>query len=188
MSLNELYFKNAVTSKCKVYNSLSSRLARTSTLGICGNCLSSSHVTEACPGHRAALHFKCYVCQKSEHHVAMCPKANSKVSINAAVFNSTTISDTIVPLVSLTVQRGKRSTRCAFLIDSGSQISVINKQLVEKNVGVCLSPPITKYVSSFCLPSAERVGYNYLADLRLPGGDKLLSLFFAIDNFTSLKP
>ena len=170
-------------SKCPSYVSLEARKSRASTLGYCNRCLNSKHSPSECPGLKAALPYKCFVCGKSEHHVAFCPQDKT----DKKVFNINTdytISDIIVPLLSLPVIRDKRnSARCAFLLDSGAQFSIINKEFVEKRVGPCLSPPIYKLVSSFGLPVANRVGYNYVADLRLPCKSRIPCLFFAIEGF-----
>ena len=84
-------------------------------------------------------------------------------------------SDIFVQVVTLTLGREKKLVRCSFLLDTGAQFSIINKQLVNKRVGVCLSPPISRNVSSFDMPMKKSKGFNYPADLTLPCG--LLYLF-----------
>ena len=172
------------SSKCPTYINLEARKIRASSLGMCSRCLNHKHSTSECPGLKAALPYKCYVCSKPEHHGAMCPQLKEISKLDRKIFSISTISDTMVPLVSLPVCRGKSTVRCNFLLDSGAQFSVINKELVVSRVGPCLSPPTTKKVSSFGLPMADRKGYNYTADLRLPCGKRIFSLFFAIEGFS----
>ena len=171
------------SSKCSSYAMLESRKARASSLGICSRCLNQKHNTSDCPGLKAALPYRCYVCGKSEHHGALCPQAK-EFSKQDKMFNINTVSDIICPIVSLPVSRGKTRARCNFLLDSGAQFSIINKEFVERKVGPCLSPPISRLVSSFGLPAAEKKGFNYTAYLRLPCGMNTYCIFFAIEGFS----
>ena len=82
------------------------------------------------------------------------------------------------------VSRGKRGARCHFLLDTGAQLSIINKEFVENKVGVCLSPPMSRLVSSFGMPTAIREGFNYTAGLTLPCGTKTFCIFFAMEGFS----
>ena len=92
-------------------------------------------------------------------------------------------SDIFVPVVTLAVGREKRSVRCSFLLDTRAQFSIINKQLVDKRVRVCLSPPMSRNVSSFDMPIKKSKGLNYPADLTLPCGQKVYCIFFAMEDF-----
>ena len=171
------------SAKCHSFNTIESRKARASSLGMCGRCLSQKHNTLECPGHKAALPYKCFVCSKAEHHGALCPQDKEIGKPNKTVFSINNGSDIIVPVISLPVSRGKKSVRCHFLLDSGAQFSIINKDFVVKNVGVCLSPPTSRLVSSLGMSSAQREGYNYSADLTLPCGNKICCSFFAMEGF-----
>ena len=170
------------TSKCAVYKTLDARKSKANSLGVCVRCLSDKHNTKDCPGNKAALHYKCFSCGKAEHHGAMCPQ-NIKSVPEKKVFNCQTGSDVLVPVLSLLVSRGKKKARCTFLLDTGAQFSIINKQLVDRRVGKCLSPPLARTVSSFGLPASKNKGFNYSAKLTLPCGQKTDCMFFAIDNF-----
>ena len=46
-----------------------------------------------------------------------------------------------------------------------------------------MSPPLSRLVSSFGMPTAVREGFNYVADLTLPCGTKTFNVFFAMENF-----
>ena len=76
------------------------------------------------------------------------------------------------------VSRGKKGAFCHFLVDTGAQFSIINKEFAEQKVGPCLSPPLSRLVSSFGMPTAVREGFNYVADLTLPCGTKTFNVFF----------
>ena len=82
------------------------------------------------------------------------------------------------------VSRGKHGARCHFLLETGAQFSIINKEFVENKVGVCLSPPMYRLVSYFGMPTAIREGFNYTADLTLPCGTKTFCIFFAMEGFS----
>ena len=170
------------TSKCTSYVTLDERKSRALALGLCGRCLSNKHKIFECPGIKAALPYKCFSCNKSEHHGALCP-LSFKVNPEGKVLNIQVDSSILVPLITLTVSRQKRSVRCSFLLDTGAQFSIINKQLVDKRVGLCLSQPMIRNVSSFDMPTKKSKGFNYPADLTLPCGKKAYCVFFAMEDF-----
>ena len=87
----------------------------------------------------------------------MCPQT-FKIGPEKKVFNCQTGSDVLVPVLNLSVDLGRRAARCTFLLDTGAQFSIINKQLVDNKVGKCLSPPVARMVSSFGLPSSKSRG------------------------------
>ena len=70
-----------------------------------------------------------------------------------------------------------------FLLDTGAQFSIINKQLVDNKVGKCLSPLVVRMLSSFGMPSSKIKGFNYPAQLTLPCGLKTNCVFFVMDDF-----
>ena len=170
------------TSKCFVYKSLADRKQRALALGLCSRCLNNKHKTADCPGNKASLPYKCFSCGKSEHHGALCPQIFSDKP-EKKIFNIQMGSDILVPVVTLRVSREKRSVRCSFLLDTGAQFSIINKELVDRRVGVCLSPPMSRRVSSFDEPVKNSKGFNYPADLTLPCGLKVYCIFFAMEKF-----
>ena len=55
---------------------------------------------------------------------------------------------------------------------------IINKQLVDKRVGVCLNPSMSRNVSSFNMPMKKSKRFNYPADLTLPCGQRVSCIFF----------
>ena len=68
--------------------------------------------------------------------------------------------------------------RYSFLLNTGAKISIINKKLVNKRVGVCLSPPMSRNVSSLDMPIKKSQGSNYPADLTLSCGQRVYCIFF----------
>ena len=171
------------SAKCHSFNTFESRKARVPSLGMCGRGLNKKHNTSVCPGLKAALPYKCFTCGKADHHGALCPKGKELGKPKKTNFSINNGSDIIVPIISLPVSRGKKSARCHFLLDTGAQFSIINKEFVEKNVGVCLSPPSSRSVSSLGMLSAHREGFNYTADLTLPCSTKTYCIFFAMEGF-----
>ena len=121
---------------------------------------------------------------KSEHHGALCPQSKEIAKPDKNIFSFHNGSDVIVPIISLPVSRDKRGARCHFLLDTGAQFSIISKEFVENKVGVCLSPPMSRLVSSFGTPTVIREGFNYTADLTLPCGTKTFCIFFAMEGFS----
>lgn len=176
-------FSEHSSSKCHSYNTLETRKARASSLGMCGWCLNQKHNTSECPGLKAALPYKCFVCGKSEHHGALCPQSKEMAKPDKKVFSFRNGSDVVAPIISFPVIRGKKGARRHFLLDTGAQFSIINKEFVEKKVGACLSPTMSRLVSSFGMPTAIREGFNYTASLTLPCGNKTFCIFFAMEGF-----
>ena len=154
---------------------------RASDLSLCNRCLSDRHKTSECPGIRASLPYKCFNCSKSEHHGAMCPQSLSISSKN--ILNCQSGSEIFVPVLSLKVSKGKKSFKCSFLLDTGAQFSIINKQIIDSKLGDCCGAPLTRLVSSFGVPAGASKGYNFLANLTLPCGGKTRCLFFAKEGF-----
>lgn len=172
------------SNQCSVFTNVKSRKEQAIKLGLCSKCLSQKHKDRDCPGNRAALTAKCYTCGKFEHHGAVCPNlvfgdpAKKVLSMSSG-------TDSLLPVVSLTVSRGKNcSSEFVFLLDTGAQISIINKELVEKKVDLCRSPLINKMVTSFGNVNKCQAGYNYVAYLTLPCGSRVYSNFFAIEGFS----
>ena len=170
------------SSKCSQFDTLDARKIRAASLNLCVKCLSDRHHSSDCPGNKASLHFKCFSCNKAEHHGAMCPQS-FKIVPGKKILSCQSGSDIFVPVLSLPVSLGKKSTRCVFLLDTGAQFSIINKQLVEDGLGECYDAPVARLVASFGMPAHKSKGFDYGATLRLPSGKKARCLFFAVENF-----
>ena len=170
------------SSKCSKFESLQARKNRAEELTLCTRCLSDRHKTFDCPGIRASLPYKCFSCGKSEHHGAMCPQANK--DNGKKILNCQSGSEIFVPILSLRINKGKKSVKCCFLLDTGAQFSIINKQFVDSQLGNCCGAPLTRLVSSFGLPASVSKGFNLIANLTLPCGEKSSCLFFALENFS----
>ena len=74
---------------------------------------------------------------------------------------------TIRPVVYLTVSRGNRKAKIAFLLDSGASTSCICKDAVEKYIGKFRCPISNKNVSEVTQSTIQK-GYKYSADITLP--------------------
>ena len=169
------------SAKCDTYVTLQDRKSRAAELSLCNKCLSDRHPTVECAGNRALLPYKCFRCNKSEHHGAMCPQHFNVSSKN--VLNCQSGSEIFVPVLSLKVTKCKKSFKCSFLLDTGAQFSIINKQIVDSRLGDCCGSSLTRLVSSFGMPACTSTGFNLVASLTLPCGNKSSCLFFALDNF-----
>ena len=154
------------SSKCSKFGSLQARKNRAEELTLCNKCLSSRHKTSECPGNTASLPYKCFVCNKAEHHGAMCPQAYKDLGKKVLSYQSG--SEMFVPILTLRVNKGKKSVKCSFLLDTGAQFSIINKQLVDSKLGDCCGAPLTRVVSSFGVPASVSEGFNLVANVTLP--------------------
>ena len=170
------------SSRCSKYDTLQARKNRAMMLGLCCRCLSNKHSTSECAGIRSSLPYKCFKCNKSEHHGAMCPHSFNLVP-SKNVLNYQAGSDVFVPVLSLKVSRGKKSFNCSFLLDTGAQFSIINKQLIDSKLGDCCGQSLDRLVSSFGVPASTSKGFNFVASLTLPCGRKTSCLFFAMEEF-----
>ena len=170
------------SSKCNRFDTLPARKSRAEELTLCIKCLSDRHRASECPGNKALLPYKCFSCNKSEHHGAMCPHAIK--DLGKKVLSCQSGSEIFVPFISLKVGRGRKSFKCCFLLDTGAQFSVINKQLVDSKLGDYCGAPLSRLVSSFGLPARVSEGFHLVADLTMPCGTKSSCLFFALENFS----
>ena len=94
---------------------------------------------------------------------------------------------TIRPIVSLTVSRGNRKAKIAFLLDSGASTSSICKDAVEKYIGKFRCPILNKNVRKITQSTIQN-GYKYSADITLPSlqGWKINVNFFVRENIGSM--
>ena len=86
------------SSRCSKYVTLQDRRSRASELSLCSRCLSDRHRTSECAGNRASLPYKCFQCNKSEHHGAMCPQSVNVLGKN--ILNCQSGSEIFVPVLS----------------------------------------------------------------------------------------
>ena len=170
------------SSRCSKYATFQVRKSRASELNLCSRCLSDRHKTSECAGIKASLPYKCFSCNKSEHHGAMCPQAQN-LGPGKNILNCQSGSEIFVPVLSLKVHKGKKSFKCCFLLDTGAQFSIINKQIIDSKLGNCCGSSLTRLVSSFGMPASASKGFNFLANLTLPCGGKTTCLFFAMEDF-----
>ena len=69
--------------------------------------------------------------------------------------------DAIVQGVTMTFNRAKNISRFTFLLDTGAQYGMINKENLNRSKMSC-STPIASTASSLGHPSCESKGFNYL--------------------------
>ena len=122
-------------SHCLTYAIAQTRQARCRELNLCTLCISTGHKTKDCLGKRNRLPFKCSLCNSRNHVTSLCDKAevekNSALSINVCTSSRTLNQPFILPMVSLSVSKGRQKhVNC--LLDTGSQRSYFSKGLAEK--------------------------------------------------------
>ena len=123
-------------SRCSTYASAQTRQARCRELNLCTLCTSTRHKTKDCPGKRNSLPFKCSLCNSRNHVTPLCDKAeekkNSALSINVCNSSSTLNQPFILPMISLSVSKGRQKHNVNCLLDTGSQRSYFHKGVAEK--------------------------------------------------------
>ena len=112
---------------CATYASAQTRQARCRELNLCTLCTSTRHKTKDCQGKQNKLPFKCSLCNSRNHVSPLCDKAeekkNSALSINVCNSSRTLNQPFILPMVSLSVSKGRQKHNVNCLLDTGSQRS-----------------------------------------------------------------
>ena len=124
---------------CSKYTSLESRRSRCREMGLCLFCTSASHRTEDCYGKANKLPWKCAIC-KSWGHITpppLCDEADKSDNSSTASTHVCTNTGTqeqpyILPIVAITVSKGKRKYKLNCLFDTGSQRTYFSRQVIEK--------------------------------------------------------
>ena len=123
-------------SRCSTYASAQTRQARCRELNICTLCTSTRHKTKDCLGKRNRLSFKCSLCNSRNHVTPLCDKAeekkNSALSINVCNSSRTLNQPCILPMVSLSVSKGRQKHNVNYLLDTGNQRPYFSKGVAEK--------------------------------------------------------
>ena len=123
-------------SSCSTYASAQTRQTRCRELNLCTLCTSTRHKTKDCLGKRNRLPFKYSLCNSRNHVTPLCDKAeekkNSALSINVCNSSSTLNQPFILPMVSLSVSKGRQKHNVNCLLDTGSQRSYFSKGVAEK--------------------------------------------------------
>ena len=170
-----------MTSNCTVYNSLADRRKRAVELGLCELCLNQNHKINVCPGKRSSLPFRCFTCNKPEHHVALCPGETFQNPKGMMIIKSD--SSIYMPVINIPLFCNNKSAVLPFLLDTGAEFSVINKEVAESFLGVCSSPMVLKPVSHFGQVAEYKRTFEYSVQLKFPSGGICAALFLAIENF-----
>ena len=118
-------------SHCATYASAQTRQARCRELNICILCTSTGCKTKDCLGKRNRLPFKCLLCYSRKHVTPLCDKAeeekNLASSINVCTSSRNLNQLFILPMVSLSVTKGRQKHNVNCLLDTGSQRSYFSK-------------------------------------------------------------
>ena len=123
-------------SRCSTYASAQTRQAKCRELNLCPLCTSTKHKTKDCLGKCNRLPFKCLLCNSRNHVTPLWDKAeeknNSVLSINMCNSSRTLNQPFILPMVSLSVSKGRQKHNVNCLLDTGSQRSYFSKRVAEK--------------------------------------------------------
>ena len=122
---------------CSKYSSLELRRSRCKEMGLCLFCTSATHRTEDCYGKASKLPRKCAICKSRGHVTCLCDKAGESVNSSTASTHMCTNPGTqeqpyILPIVAITVSKGKRKYKLNCLFDTGSQRTYFSGQVMEK--------------------------------------------------------
>ena len=123
-------------SRCSTYASAQTIQARCRELNLCTLCTSTRHKTKDRLGKRNRLPFKCSLCTSRNHVTPLYDKAeekkNSALSINVCNSSRTLNQPFILPMVSLSVSKGRQKHNVNCLLDTGSQKPYFSKGVAEK--------------------------------------------------------
>ena len=140
---------------CRKYPDHQSRISRCKVFKMCFNCSSSRHVKKKCG---KPLDFECKYCKSNKHISALCSKFTAEVMANYCINSSSNSGKTfLLPTITVRVGSGNKTTLVKCLIDTGSQRSYVNKNVLKRlsfanvtnNTDVEISTFINSSVKSF---------------------------------------
>ena len=108
---------------CVKFPSLKERLQQCRASKLCTSCTSPHHSPDHCLGKRGQLK-PCWKCSSNSHAGALCPK-EEKTHLNANPCFQVGDNQLLLPIVEITIGRGKREYKLNCLLDSGSQRSYL---------------------------------------------------------------
>ena len=182
---------------CSKYSSHESRRSRYKEMSLCLFCTSATHRTEDCYGKANKLPRKCAICKSRGHVTPLCDKAEESVNSSTASTHVCTNTGTqeqpyILPIVAITVSKGKRKYKLNCLFDTGSQRTYFSGQVMEK-LGCYksfLSP--VEYVVKTFLGSKTKKLNQVVVGIEVNKGNSLpmsvlIDMNLRFDNFKSIK-
>ena len=106
-------------------------------MGLCLFCTSANHRTEDCYGKANKLPQKCAIFKSQGHVIPLCNEADksgnsSTASMHASTNTGTQEQPCILPIVAITVFKGKWKYKLNCLFDTGSQRTYFLRQVIEK--------------------------------------------------------
>ena len=123
-------------SYCTKYPNVLSRKARCRELNLCILCSSAKHKSEDCPGNLNKLSFQSEECKTRRHITPLCePKTKRDNSATfLTVYTNLELREQpyILPIVGVTIIRGKVTCKFNCLFDTGSQRSYFCKRVINK--------------------------------------------------------
>ena len=123
-------------SYCTKYPNVLPRKARYRELNLSILCFSAKHKSEDCPGNLNKLPFQCEECKTRKHITPLCEpktKRDNSATFSTAYTNLELREQIyILPIVGVTITRGKVTCKFNCLFDIGSQRSYFSKRVINK--------------------------------------------------------
>ena len=122
--------------QCAKYSSFESRRSRCKELNLRLLCASANHKAGCFPRQKNKLPRTCKFCSSRDHSSPLCKKSsdNKGTSVSTHVCTNTGIQGQpyILPIVAITVSRGKSKFRLNCLFDIGSQRTYFWSQVIKR--------------------------------------------------------
>ena len=163
-------------SNCSVFETHDARKRRCEELKLCQLCSSVKHTTDKCPGKLSKMSFPCYHCKELSHISALCPSVSSKetmLNICVNVQSSKNVfQPLLLPVLTITFHGKMTSRKVKCLLDSGSQRSYLNEDIVRELRGEEGMTNVLYDLTTF-LGSSERPLKETTLVIGVPGNRKL---------------
>ena len=163
-------------SSCTVYKTHESRKKRCGELKICQSCSSAKHDSDKCPGKLNKMSFPCFYCKQLSHISALCPSVASKETVSSVCINVQSsrnpFQPLLMPILSITFHGSKTSRTLKCLIDSGSQRSYLDEEILRELRGDEGLLSVVYDLTTF-LGSSETELKTTTLTVDIPGGRKL---------------
>ena len=166
---------------------------------MCLLCASVNHKAGSCPGQKNRLPRVCKFCSSRGHIIPLCKKSsdNKGTSVSTDVCTNTGIQEQLykLPIVAITVSRGKRISRLNCLFDTGSQGTYFDRQVVRLGCDRSFLTPVEFDVKTF-LGSKNKTSNQGVLGIEVDKGSSLalpvliddeFDMNFRFDNFKSVK-
>ena len=122
--------------QCVKYSSFEPRRSRCKELNLCLLCANANHKADSCPGQKNNLPRACKFLSSRGHISPLSKKSsdNKGTFVSMHVCTNTGIQEQpyILPIVAITVSRGRRKFRLNCIFDTGSQRTYFSRQVIKR--------------------------------------------------------